>query len=166
MCCCNNIGMHLFSPYLVMLEEMVINWNRSSVSYRKLLAILICLDCTLISLHQYVLGIWIKTYIFERTWNEILKMQILAGYMIVLVLGKHGVIGHCGGTKFARLMFLSTCWFLIYYRYTSIYASTLLLRFHYKLFLYMGTHISAPCAHLHTCLWVLVHWFACLIVQL
>jgi hypothetical protein len=58
-------------------------------------------------LNEYVLGIWIKTYIFERTWNEILKMQILAGYMIVLVLGKHGVIGHCGGTKFTRFMFLS-----------------------------------------------------------
>jgi len=53
------------------------------------------------------LGIGIKTFILERSWNEILKMQIFAGYMIVLVLGKQRVTGHCGATMFTRFMFLS-----------------------------------------------------------
>ena len=34
-------------------------------------------------LNDYVLGIGIKTFILERSWNENLKMKILAGYMIV-----------------------------------------------------------------------------------
>ena len=58
-------------------------------------------------LNDYVLGIGIKFFILERSWNEILKMQIFAGYMIVLGLGKQRVTAYCGATKFTRFMFLS-----------------------------------------------------------
>ena len=56
--------MHLFSRYLVIMEEMVINIieNGSSVSYHKLLAILMCLDCTSSSLHQYIqFSVWLMS---------------------------------------------------------------------------------------------------------